>query len=95
MQILIVRGDIHVNGNGRDTYKFRAIHPFDFYSVINEPKINVTKFTVKLDNFHETRQTNKTLIANLSMSAIKEIKAKTINPVIGTQHFMISAHKDH
>ena len=27
MQILIFRGDIHVNGNGRDTYKFRAIHP--------------------------------------------------------------------
>ena len=23
----IFRGDIHVNGNGRDTYKFRAIHP--------------------------------------------------------------------
>ena len=68
---------------------------FDFFSVINEPKINVTKFTVKLDNFHETRQTNKTFITNLSMSAIKEIKAKTINPVIGTQHFMIAAYKDH
>ena len=27
MQILIFRGDIHVNGNGRDTYKFRASHP--------------------------------------------------------------------
>ena len=68
---------------------------FDFYSVINEPKINVTNFTVKPDNFHETRQINKTLITNLSMSAIKEIKAKTINPVIGTQHFMISAYKDY
>ena len=30
MQILIFRGDIHVNGNGRDTYKFRAIHPYIF-----------------------------------------------------------------
>ena len=27
MQILILRGDIHVNSNGRDTCKFRAIHP--------------------------------------------------------------------
>ena len=25
--MIIFRGDIHVNGNGRDTYKFRAIHP--------------------------------------------------------------------
>ena len=66
----------------------------NFYSILNEPKINVINFTVKLDNGHETRQMNKTLIA-LSMSAIKEIKAKTINPVIGTQHFMISAYKDH
>ena len=27
VQILIFRGDISVYGNGRDTYKFRAIHP--------------------------------------------------------------------
>ena len=33
------RGDIHVNGNGRDTYKFRAIHPRD-YSMA-DPEINL------------------------------------------------------
>ena len=35
MQIRILKGDIQVNGNGRDTYKFRAIHPaisFNFRS---------------------------------------------------------------
>ena len=40
MQILIFKGDIHINGNGRDTYKFRAIHPgilllnFSFYTLL-------------------------------------------------------------
>ena len=27
MQILIFRGDIHVNGNRQDTYEFCAIYP--------------------------------------------------------------------
>ena len=70
----------------------------NFYSILNEPKINVINFTVKLDNVHETRQMNKTPttnLSNLSMSAIKEIEAKTINPVIGTHHFTVSAYKDH
>ena len=31
MQILIFRIDIHVNGKRQDTYKFRAIHPYEFY----------------------------------------------------------------
>ena len=26
VQVFIFRGDIDVNGNGRDTYNFRAIH---------------------------------------------------------------------
>ena len=67
--------------------------PLEFYSIINEPKINVTNFAVILDNFHETRQLNKTFITNLSMLEIKKIKVKTINPVIGTHNFMISAYK--
>ena len=67
-------------------YTLVTLLGFSTFIVINEPKINVTNFTVKPDNFHETRQINKTLITNLSMSAINEIKAKTINPIIGSQH---------
>ena len=39
VQILIFRGDIHVNGNGRDTYKFRAIHP-----LVNVIRMNFERF---------------------------------------------------
>ena len=39
MQILIFSGDIHVNGNGRDMYKFRAIHPTEFDMYVQQAKL--------------------------------------------------------
>ena len=57
------RGDIDVNGNGRDTYKFRAIHPVVMpktkYECVNmrksyrffdsfDQEIGLCRFTLKL-----------------------------------------------
>ena len=66
------------------------------FSMINKAKIDVANSTVKPDYFDEALQTNNdTPVTNLSMSEIKEIKAKTINPIVGTHNFITSAYKDH
>ena len=67
----------------------------NIFPIIKETKINVTELTVKPDHFHKTRQIYNTLITNLSMSAVKEIKANPHNRTIGTHNFMVSAQRDH